>query len=512
MILPLLLAAVASVEAAEAPEIAEGPRWKDKALGYELRLFADTAALPPRKTVKFVDADLAWYEAQVLRSWVVQRGGRRHAERLRVLLGKLCARYGDPVTEPGKEDPSKDWSADEIKTWVERFSEMSAKGPEWDPKIPQRKARAWELVSKTREGFAFLLRRKDKASYILLYKAPSGWNLKEKILGSARSFRFISPGRAKAVELKPPGRKKLDPALEPARKASIERVTRSIQGLESWWWQALNHFVVASNVDAKTNRGPVLEALANLENISRAYRAVLPGKEPVKAVSVVKLFSHRDQIFAHFSERQPKAVNAGLIGMWVNVYDELVLTLDPAKIRNSMTTLYHEGFHQYLFYASGSDLDPPRWFDEGTADYFGGAVFEKDAVRFVENPSRKNTITKIVNGEFTKRYQWTPPPLETMVQWTRAEFYGNVKWLVFRYTLAWSLVYYLRAGIEEGSPYAGLLDTYFKTLLATKSASKAYTASFGKVDMAKLQKDWKAFWLDPAARKKAAARKISLKE
>jgi hypothetical protein len=496
---------------AQAPEIVEGPPIKDKPLGFQLRLFADTAELPPRRTTKFVDSDLTWYESQVVRSWVVQRGGKHPGTRLRILLGKLTALPGKAVPEGVEGDPSAGWGAGDLEDWVESFSEMEVRGDPFGHKVGRLDSKAYRLESNTHRGLAFLLRGK-KASYLLLYKHPPAWELEKKILESSRTFRFTSPSRSKARALKLPGRrKKPDPALEDAREATVNRVARSIEGLPTWWYVPTDHYVVTGNVDPKKHAAAVRQFVENLEKINRAYRMLLPGKAPVEAVSVVKVFSRRDQIFAHFSERQPRAMNAGVIGMWVNAYDELVLTLDPAKMKNTLSILYHEGFHQYLYYAAGAKLDPPRWFDEGTADFFGGALFQGDTVRFAENPSRKNTITKIVNGEFTKRYKWEPPSLDAMIRWNRQEFYREVKWLVFRYTMAWSIVYYLRNGITEASPHAGLLDRYTATLFKTSSPTKAYEASFGKADMERFQQDWKKFWLDPEARKKAEMKVFKLK-
>ncbi|MHC4780082.1 MAG: hypothetical protein ACYTFG_16040 [Planctomycetota bacterium] len=496
---------------AQAPPIEEGPPLKDKHVGFQIRLFADTAELPPRRTVKPVDADLTWYESQVLRSWVVQRGGKRRDARLRILLGRLSALPGEKADAKADGDPLERWSGADLCDWVQDFSEMEIQGDPFDHKIGRLQAKAWRLQSDTRQGVGFLLRRKG-GSYLLLYKHPPKWDVEKAILKSAASFRFTAPKKGKAVLLKLPGRrKKLDPSLDEFREAAAKRVARSIEGLPTWWYLPTDHYVVTGNVDPKLHRLAVAEFVKKLGKINKAYRMVLPPRGDVTAVSVVKVFSNRDQIFAHFSERQPRAMNAGVIGMWVNVYDELVLTLDPARLNNTLAILFHEGFHQYLYYAAGGELDPPRWFDEGTADFFGGAVFEDGKVRFAENPSRKNNITKIVNGEFTKRYGWTPPSLATLIRWNRSEFYGEVKWLVFRYSMAWSVIYFLRNGLGEGSPHAGLLNKYSETLLETGSAEKAYEVSFGKTDMTAFERDWKEFWLDPVARKRAQMRSHPLK-
>ncbi len=74
--------------------------------------------------------------------------------------------------------------------------------------------------------------------------------------------------------------------------------------------------------------------------------------------------------------------------------------------------------------------------------------------------------------------------------------------------MCWGLVYYLRKGVEADSPYAGVLDRYIDTLHATGSADEARKAAFGPVDMDALERDWRAFWLGPARRKAAQARRL----
>ena len=41
--------------------------------------------------------------------------------------------------------------------------------------------------------------------------------------------------------------------------------------------------------------------------------------------------------------------------------------------RDSLLVLYHEAFHQYIYYAVG-EVAPHDWFNEGHGDYFSGAV------------------------------------------------------------------------------------------------------------------------------------------
>ncbi|MHC4599169.1 MAG: hypothetical protein ACYS47_09200, partial [Planctomycetota bacterium] len=278
---------------AQAPEITKGPRVQDKPLGFQIRLFTDTAELPPRRTPKPAKPDLTWYESQVERSWVVQRGGKHPGARLRILLGRLRAPSGEAVKAQAQGDPSAAWGEKTLADWVASFSEMEAQGDPFEQKIGRLSAKSWRLRSDSHQGLGFLLRRED-ASFLLLFKHPSGWDLEKAILESAKSFRFTSPKKSRAKELKLPGRKKkLNPALDAARDASADRVARSIEGLPSWWYHPTDHFIVTGNVDPKAHRAAIGEFVTQLEKIRRAYGTLLPGKAPVKAVSVVKTFSSR---------------------------------------------------------------------------------------------------------------------------------------------------------------------------------------------------------------------------
>jgi hypothetical protein len=479
----------------------------DPGRGISLRLFASSRAIPVRRMRKQQDRRLFWYEGQCARSWVVQTGGRNPKARMRVLLGELKF----PPTNAwmagnNAAPPAGEWAAPMVKAWVQFFSELPVTAVEGDH---------YTLRSETLAGHAWV-RTLGTRRWCVLYKYPAAWesSVAEVVAQSAASFAAAPQGDPltapdPAIAGLPPS----DPGGPLSFQAERTRyfVGKSLEGLPDWWSINTAHYVIVSNLDPKVEaNAEAVRRIANgLEAVRTAYLALFPPKQPVKAVSVVKIFDHRDQLFAHFSERSPMKMNLGIIGMWVNVYDELVLFHDPAKSKlpNTLTTLYHEGFHQYVHYALG-EMSIPRWFDEGTGDFFGGAVVEAGGVRIGENRTRKHNVTKIVNGTFTKQYQWTPPTLERLVSMTRQEFYADVKWLVFRYSMCWGLIYYLRKGVEADSPYAGILDRYVDTLHSTRSADAARKAAFGPVDMEALERDYRAFWLDPERRKAAEARRL----
>lgn len=486
----------------QAPDLAPGQKTTDKHLGFELALPKNSAEIPVRRTVGDVLPALSWYESQAARGWVVQSGGKDPSERLRVILGELKIRRGE--SKPLDDDPATKWDDDVVAGWIASFSEMETDGDPFEQPMDGFKAKGWRLASETRAGFAFVITRKDSV-WLLLYKFPKAWDARDAVLASAKTMKLTAPASAPAREFKA-GKA---PEMTAARKETLARVQRDLAGHTAWGYLQTEHYIVESNLDEKAQKALIESLGANLERVHEAYRTLFPPAKPVDAVSVVKVFSHRDQLFAHFSERKPDGLNLGVIGMWMPAYDELVIFHDPTSSNAASTNaiLYHEGFHQYIHYAYGG-VDLPRWFDEGTGDYFGGAQPDADGVKIGENASRAGTITKIVNGEFTKQYGWNPPALADLLQMDRDAFYRETKWLVFQYTMAWSVIYYLAQGIEKDSPYAGALERYASTLRETQSAAKAYEAAFSKVDAAAFEKDWKAFWLSPDARKKADGRRV----
>ena len=109
--------------------------------------------------------------------------------------------------------------------------------------------------------------------------------------------------------------------LAEARAATVKRVERDLLGLSGWWYVMTPHYCLVSDLDTKdpANADLVRRMANGLEGVREGYVKLFPPKQPIAAVSVIKVFDHQDQLFAHFSERSPLKMHGRIMGMWVNV-------------------------------------------------------------------------------------------------------------------------------------------------------------------------------------------------
>src|SRR6185369_1997760 len=116
----------------------------------------------------------------------------------------------------------------------------------------------------------------------------------------------------------------------------------------------------------------VKELGRQIEIIRGEYEKLFPPVHEVTAISVVRLFSEQSEYHQYGGPR-------GSAGFWSSDREELVLfenfdsmSKDKSK-ENALSVMYHEAFHQYVFYAVGN-VAPHSWFNEGHGDYFAGHV------------------------------------------------------------------------------------------------------------------------------------------
>ncbi|MFH0943670.1 MAG: hypothetical protein V2A76_00575, partial [Planctomycetota bacterium] len=173
---------------------------------------------------------------------------------------------------------------------------------------------------------------------------------------------------------------------------------------------------------------------------------------------------------------------SGSAGYWNNRSEELVFYDASASRKiddNTVAVLYHEAFHQYIFYSVGS-VSPHSWFNEGHGDYYGGAVYQggrfkiepfrwrigtvKDAIRQGPRP-----FTLEVDERTQKqRKVWEAKgytPLEDLVHFSQGDYYSYPG---VSYAQGWSLVYFLREKLSRSQKekWGHILPTYFDTLKA----------------------------------------------
>jgi len=256
-----------------------------------------------------------------------------------------------------------------------------------------------------------------------------------------------------------------------------------------------------------------------LEAMRKEYERLFPPLAPVTAVSRVRIC--KDE-----AEYRSYGGPPGSGGYWNSAEEELVF-FDYENVEgqagtgkaNSRIVLYHEAFHQYIYYSAGS-FAPHSWFNEGTGDYFSGAKLRGSKVTKIDiNPWRIETIQYMIES---RRYA----PLDEIIEWEQYQYYGANEYGLpggMLYAQGWSMIYFLRESREaqKHEVWSTVLDIYFETLreefskgmveleekgmadfwpakreLELECRKKAVEVAFDDVDFDELEEAWKEFVMD----------------
>ena len=168
-------------------------------------------------------------------------------------------------------------------------------------------------------------------------------------------------------------------------------------------------------------------------------------------------------------------------GSYHPVTRELLLTKN-ASLDATLLVLFHEGLHQYFDTLMPA---PPMWFSEGVADYFGAARVEGNRMIPGEiHPTRIGALRKLISLP-------TSPDLARLIRLTQAQFMNSGQTNIHlrqevvgrNYALSWAFVHYL-----ANEDKTGILNAYFKALVAGRTPQQAFAAAFGTTDLSALSK------------------------
>ncbi|MCZ6690590.1 MAG: DUF1570 domain-containing protein [Planctomycetota bacterium] len=169
-------------------------------------------------------------------------------------------------------------------------------------------------------------------------------------------------------------------------------------------------------------------------------------------------------------------------GGYYSPFIRKLVLFDTGNQERNLTTLYHEAFHQYLHYYLER---APQWFNEGHGDFFGACRKKQGAKEFEIKPNL-GRLRWIQSGLGEGKYQ----PLPRLMTMTRGELY-DPKTVSMNYAQSWSFVYFLRQ-YQEGK-YRPLLKKYYGQLQAGRGRRDAYNRTFGKLNMKRMEEQWKGF-------------------
>ena len=262
-----------------------------------------------------------------------------------------------------------------------------------------------------------------------------------------------------------------------------------------WSLYATAHYQVLTDSGEEDAR-----ALAErLEGVLALYRRILPTDRELPRFPV--------RVFRTYAAYREYGGEDGTAGCYDQSTGDLVLTQfegygdgDPMVRRPSpyelVTTAHHEAWHQYFHWYLDTDEDPPVWFDEGMADYFGQA-------RSVPANSTNAGAPDAPNGRKWDIGRLNPAwldsvragvatgksvPLRTFVHLTRHEYYKTPS---LCYPQGWALVYFL---LNSADPRTREVpDVLVQALRDGAESPTAVDEAFAGMDWAKLEAEWKKY-------------------
>jgi len=297
---------------------------------------------------------------------------------------------------------------------------------------------------------------------------------------AAKTFWILDPGTRSGLSIK----------LEKGALCSDWQLLRSSKG---------NYLIeYATSPEYAKKCGEELEQIQNL------YRQAIPSAKGIPQCRV-KVFD-REEDFMYYGQMP------GAAAYWSSGQEEVVcykfegdkVTLDsreeftiaeerPAE-ETTFKILYHEAFHQYMFYMMGRGrrIYVPSWLNEGLGDYFFGGEWAKNRSKFTIgiNDWRVKTIVNAV-----KKNEHVA--LDKIFRYEQMQYYANAH---LCYAEGWAINYFfMQSPVAKAKLYHQIP---VKMLEALKTGGggedgwqKATDKAFAGVDLKKMEEEWKAFVL-----------------
>lgn len=311
--------------------------------------------------------------------------------------------------------------------------------------------------------------RKDFESRFLTSIAPL---TRGNILFSKRrsqELKTFTPGKRASMKIK----------ASPQRDA----IKHSIENMPDWWYAETTDYIFLSNIRSSFGKRLIRSLQTSMEASQEALIKLLPPLTSDQEVHVVRLFEDQEEYKRHTG---PDVEWSD--GVWSPMRRELTILVKGKEIEDTLRTIRHESFHQYLFYA-GAMYEQSMWFNEGHACFCEGMQIKRNRVSFQET-DRVKQVERELNA--------VAKNIPNIISAGREEFYAkDQRQLLLNYTTAWSLIYFLRKGLptyKGYSTYKKILPTYWSTIAKTHDCKKATEEAFSGISMKRLQNDFMTFW------------------
>jgi hypothetical protein len=472
----------------------------------------------------FLPADL-WRQGQVAGRWSDSNG---NTLAVAVLACPLVKKEGSPphVTREqyaqllARSGESGPWDEPAIRRWLADFLGATEVAANPAAKVPPRLAGLIEYAGQNQAGinvgYVFRLNPNQPGQF----GAPTSWfcvNLqlapglppepaRAALLNGFLPSLLVSRTARPILPTPPPppprpGGTNRPAARSPEFLASRQQVADSIRNMKDWWLVETENYIILSNL--KSRNLPLVKHLKeNVELLRSAFEQFIPAQAEISAVSVIRIFATPQEYLQYVGPDY-----AWSSGIWMPDRKELVirpvdLSSAAAEDARVLSVVYHEMFHQYIFYALGR-LETAPWFNEGQACFFENSVMDARHFDVNENEAKARIVTDLLKAG--------PVDLSGLLRMSQKDFYaGGEEARRRNYATAWALIYYLRKANQAGKPfpYAGLSDAYCAALVQLRNPDQATAQAFAKIDQAQLQADFAAFWKSSQKRDQARRNRI----
>lgn len=265
----------------------------------------------------------------------------------------------------------------------------------------------------------------------------------------------------------------------------LAQARKSIAGMRNWYIRETPNYIFATN---QRSRSDMRRLQNDLESARELFGRYFPPAGNRCGTGVVKLFADRQEYLRYVGEELKWTA-----GVWKTGERELVVSPLGAKVDDRIAEKYlrevalHEGFHQYIFYAS-NEVNPALWFNEGCAQFFESSLPRQGEAGVLD----KNTEAKLARAAST-----VGDDLRDFLLLDHKGFYAEGQ-RERNYALAHALCYYLLRGAPamNETKFAAIPRRYIDALRLSRNPQAAHAAAFSGINTRELAAKLKAFWRD----------------
>jgi len=206
----------------------------------------------------------------------------------------------------------------------------------------------------------------------------------------------------------------------------------------------------------------------HLEQILNEYSLRFPDYGKVSQHFNVEVFRTEEEYLA----RVPDNVR-GSTGIFVSSQSLLAAHCQNRTAEEVLRTLYHEGFHQFMYFQVSRDC--PIWLNEGMAEYFSEATWNGQGFITGLVPTiRLFTVQQALkNGNYVRLSEFFKMGLDQWLQHVSTD----TRRASVHYSEAWSVVQFLLHA--DGGRYAPMLAQFVKEISQGIGQEQAFERCFG---------------------------------